>query len=282
MLRTARMGTYILASARSWQDNTVRLWNTIAGNHLHVLTGHTDRVSSVAFSPDGNTLASASRDGTVQLWETITGNHLRTLTGHTSSVSSVAFSPDGNTLASASSQEIRLWDAKTGAPKHTLTEKYTAGVYSIAFGPDGRELVGGGLRLVIGSWAEVVLLGAVVLWDAKTGAPKHTFTGHTDLVASVVFSPDGNTIVSGSQDGTVLLWELTPTAEPSLVGDVNHDGVVNILDLVHVSSNFGKTGQNDADVNGDGVVNIVDLVTVAGVIGNTGQHLRHSPKHCQC
>ena len=59
------------------------------------------------------------------------------------------------------------------------------------------------------------------------------------------------------------------TEPPQLVGDVNNDGVVNILDLVLAGSNFGKTGENSADVNGDGVVNIVDLVLVAGAFGNT-------------
>ena len=68
--------------------------------------------------------------------------------------------------------------------------------------------------------------------------------------------------------GTVLLWELTPTSpEPERIAeDVNKDGVVNIIDLTLVASNFGKTGQNAADVNGDGVVNIIDLTLVAGSI----------------
>ena len=61
-----------------------------------------------------------------------------------------------------------------------------------------------------------------------------------------------------------------PPQIEQIVGDVNGDGAVNILDMIHVSSNFGKTGQSDADVNGDGVVDIVDLVKIAGVIGNAG------------
>ena len=64
----------------------------------------------------------------------------------------------------------------------------------------------------------------------------------------------------------MLLWELPA---PAVFGDVNGDGVVNLQDLMYVSSNFGGIGQNDADLNGDGVVNILDLVTVAGAIGET-------------
>ncbi|MYG06378.1 hypothetical protein F4167_07140 [Candidatus Poribacteria bacterium] len=78
---------------------------------MKVLTGHTLTVWSVAFSPDGLTLASGSQDETIRLWNIATGAHIATLTGHTAPVKSVAFSSDGVTLASGSMDStVRLWD----------------------------------------------------------------------------------------------------------------------------------------------------------------------------
>ena len=105
----------------------------------------------------------------------------------------------------------------------------------------------------------------VRLWDAPTGQLTTTFIGHTSSVGSIVFSPDGTTLASGDYGGTVLLWEFTQTTEPSLLGDVNHDGVVNILDLTLVGSKLGRIGQEDVDINRDSVIDILDLVQVASM-----------------
>ena len=90
----------MLASGSS--DKTVKLWDVASGRELRTLSGHTDDVISVAFSPDGKVLASGSRDNTIKLWDVASGRELRTLSGHTNTVLSVAFSPDGKLLASGS------------------------------------------------------------------------------------------------------------------------------------------------------------------------------------
>ena len=138
------------------EDNTVRLWDVDTGEIQRIFTGHAgefegvnnglfsvEGVKSVAFSPDGKTLASGGGDNVIHLWDIGTGKRKMTLVGHTHWVFSLAFSPDGETLASGSvDSDIRLWDPHTGEHKKTLTG-HAAWVRSIAFSPDGKTLVSG-------------------------------------------------------------------------------------------------------------------------------------------
>ena len=109
------------------------------------------------------------------------------------------------------------------------------------------------------------------LWDANTGSPLRTLTGHTAWVSSVSFSPDGNTLASGSPDGTVLLWELAPTVDAYPTWDVNEDGQTNITDLILVLATFEKTPivNPRTDVNGDGTVDKQDIIIVARHLGES-------------
>ncbi|MYG07753.1 hypothetical protein F4167_14285, partial [Candidatus Poribacteria bacterium] len=84
-------------STRLAVASSIGIWiyDAQTGEELDLFVGHTDWISSVAYSPDGNTLASGSWDNTVRLWDTHTGEHIQTLTGHTGRVNSIAYSPDG-------------------------------------------------------------------------------------------------------------------------------------------------------------------------------------------
>ncbi len=169
-------------------------------------TGQSQEVSSIAFSPDGQTLAAGSYDTTVTLWRVRDGALLRTLTGHRNGVYSLAFSPDGQTLASdCADRTIQLWSVDNGACLHTFTGH---GGRSLAFSPNGQTLASG-------NGANIDLV------RVSDGVCVNTLTGHTQGIFSLAFAPDGQTLASTSSDYTVKLWKVSDgaclqTLEPKL------------------------------------------------------------------
>ncbi len=162
---------------------------------LQTLTGHSKLVTSVAYSPDGQTLASGSNDNTIKLWDVKTGNLLQTLTSHSKLVTSVAYSPNSQTLASGGDKTIKLWDVKTGNLLKTLSG-HSYLVTSVAYSPNSQTLASGSND------------NTIKLWDVKTGNLLQTFTGHSYWVTSVAYSPNGQTLASGSNDNTIKLWDV--------------------------------------------------------------------------
>ncbi len=185
--------------------------------HLYtILHDHTDGVWSVAFSPNGQLLASGSRDDTIIVWDTATWQPIGPpLAGHESNVNQVVFSPDGRLLASASRNNIILWNAVAGEPLFPPFTNHTDWVNSVAFSPDGTVLASAGKD------------GAIFLWSTATGEPLDvTFTISDHEIRTIAFSPDGAVLASGGADKNITLWNVA-TGRPLGPALTGHIGPVN-------------------------------------------------------
>lgn len=179
----------------STAGNVIRLWEAHNGREIRSFCGHQSWVRSLAFSPNGETLASGSDDKTIRLWQVGSGREIRAMSGHQSWVRALAFSPDGKMLASgAHDQTVRLWQIDSGREVRSLRGQRDW-VRSLAFSPDGKTLASGSDRIAR-------------LWHVESGREIQSFSGHKDWVRSVDFSPDGRTLATGSHDQTVRLWQV--------------------------------------------------------------------------
>ncbi len=192
--------------------NNIKLWEVDTGKALHTLKAHKYPVSSLAFSPNSQIVASGSMDNTIKLWDVSTGELLSTLKsgffsndGHEADVNAVAFSLDGSLLISGGADNtIKIWNVSNGKVLDTLNgheDEITA--LAVTRREDGILLIASGSKdKTIKLWFDSV--------------PVYTFKGHQDTILSLTFSPDGKLLASGGSDNTIKLWSTVPTCKPPL------------------------------------------------------------------
>lgn len=210
-------------------DFTLKLWDVASGKKLRIFSGHSEAVRSVAFSPDGQRIASGSEDKTIKLWDISNGRELHTLIGHAADVNAVAFSPDGRVIVSGSSDKtIKLWDVANGRVLRTL-KGHGNSVLSVAFSPDGLSIISGSDD------------ASIKLWDTASGRELRTLNGHAGAINSVAVFPDGGNIISGSSDGTIRKWDVKTGKEiAQFVSFDDGEWVTITSEGYYASSNFGQ------------------------------------------
>jgi WD40 repeat protein len=223
--------------------DTVQLWGVRTRKPIDTLAAFS--MSSVAFSPDGNTLAAAGKN--LELWDVHEPRLIVRVTGDGyHSLRSVAFSPDGTTLAYGGDDgTVRLWDVRARRAIGVPLVGHERFVNSVAFSPLGTTLASGGDD------------GAVRLWDVRTGKAIGASVSHERGVSEVAFSPDGAILASAGIDGIVRLWDVR-VPEP-IGGTLAHSSFV-------TSVAFSPDGKTLASA--DGTVRLWDV--------ETGQVIRSS------
>lgn len=282
-------------------DKTLRFWDTSSGKSvsrgfdlfrrfgLVKEKEHQGEIFCVAYSPDGQLLATSSQDQTIKLRHAKTGQIIRTLK-HSANVRSVSFSPDSRQLASAcNDRRIRLWDAATGTEIKKFTG-HTDFVTCVAFSSDGQRLASSSMDRTVKIWdiaagresstlddhSDIVITvvfspdgkyiasaGAdkiIKLRDSTSGDVMGSFVGHTNMVLAIAFSPDSKRLVSTGFDSTIRLWEVTTGQE--IRNFRGHLGPVHGIA-------FGPHGRKIASAGWDGNVMLWDAWLLKRIVPPT-------------
>jgi WD40 repeat protein len=184
-----------------------KLWDASEGKLLRTFEGHRDAIYAIAIAPDGKTLGTGSYDQKIKLWEIDTGKELHTLSAHNGAIFDLAFRPDGKILASASADRtVKLWNVATGKRTDTLSQPLKE-LYALTWSSSGRRLFAGGIDNRIRVW-EVSEAAA-----ETTNPLLHSKFAHEGAILNLVLSPDGKSLLSSADDGTVKLFSAADVTE---------------------------------------------------------------------
>jgi WD40 repeat protein len=206
------------AAAAPYLEGNVQFVDLTDGSTLREF-GHGATVIGLDFSGDGARLATAGIDNRVCIFDVASGDRLAEM-GHAQEVKQVAFSPDGNLVASTSADnKLYMWHAANGALARQVDHPDCP--WSVAFAPDGRHVATGTGGALIGKRTSLVVQpgsdNALRIWDVDDGKLVKELKGHTHVISSIDFSPDGKRAVTGSFDKSVRLWDIETGQELSRV-----------------------------------------------------------------
>ncbi|MFQ5577342.1 MAG: WD40 repeat domain-containing protein, partial [Anaerolineae bacterium] len=220
----ASAGCHIVDANGLCTEGEIRLWEAATGRPLgDPAVGHAGWVTGLAFSPDRDVLLSGGDDGTLYLWNP--GSMQPDgpiLAAHPTAVTGLAFSPNGATFASGScgkfsddsthcvQGQILMWDVESRQPKFELPPEQRGAITGLAFSPDGKLLASGSCAEYATGTGDCVA-GTARLWDAETGQPiGGPLAGPAAQVTSVAFSPGSALLAAASDDGAIIVWDVTP------------------------------------------------------------------------
>jgi WD40 repeat protein/formylglycine-generating enzyme required for sulfatase activity len=237
-------------------DQTVRIWDTETGTELLTLKGHSGSVASVNFSSDGKRIVSGctlpmqavkiQKLSEIKVWDVETGEEMFTLKGDSHRRMRLIFSPDGKQIVSSDANTLKVWDAETGQEVSSRKgPEPPAGrlehVWALALSRNGKRIATAGR-----------IDKTVKVWDAETGQLLQTLTGHSTLLHSVAFSPDGSRIVSGDHDSMLKVWD-AKTGQEMLTLNGHSDGIYIV--------SFSPDGTRIVTGGGDRTIRVWDTET---------------------
>lgn len=233
----------------------VSVWDSETGERRYLVTIDNEAIRSLAFSPDSTILAAYPTHGLIGLWDTSTGKELGKLPVGGTFRQSCVFTPDGQTLLVLAGRHVVPWDVRTLQAKPRLAlatdspiqlsddarwllthsvgrfeiwdliglkkaldfGENVSGFSNFAFSPDG-------------NWFTAVSPGsrAIRLWDLRTGQQRHVTTGHQSVVTSAAFSPDGQQVVTGAEDGMYQVWDFSRRTEPQTFREARYDKISSV------------------------------------------------------